>query len=126
MKEFRSPQNVHPPIANSYTHQIEVKEPERLLIFSGQVGIKEDGAVPADPIEQLDVALMRQIWTCQILCRGRMEYIETTRSDRIQTQRTQTLFDVDLCHGARPSHLQNRDRCMGKSCELNLLAKEDI
>lgn len=57
MKQFRNPPNIHPPIANSYTHQIEVKGPERLLILSGQVGIKEDGTVPDDPIEQLDVAL---------------------------------------------------------------------
>jgi len=56
MKEYRNPPNVHPPIA-AYTHQIEVKGPERLLILSGQVGQREDGTVPDDPIEQLDIAL---------------------------------------------------------------------
>jgi len=56
MKEYRNPPNVHPPIA-AYTHQIEVKGPERLLILSGQVGRREDGTVPDDPIVQLDVAL---------------------------------------------------------------------
>ena len=57
MKESRNPSNVHPPIANSYTPQIEIRGRERLLILSGQVGIKEDGTVPDDPIEQLDIAL---------------------------------------------------------------------
>ncbi len=56
MKEYRNPPDVHPPIA-AYTHQIEVRGPERLLVLSGQVGRKQDGAVPDDPIEQLDVAL---------------------------------------------------------------------
>ena len=56
MKEYRNPPNVHQPIA-AYTHQIEVSGPERLLILSGQVGMKEDGTVPDDPIEQLDIAL---------------------------------------------------------------------
>ena len=56
MKQFRNPSTVHPPVAN-YTHQIELSGNERLLILSGQVGMKPDGSVPADPIEQLDVAL---------------------------------------------------------------------
>jgi enamine deaminase RidA (YjgF/YER057c/UK114 family) len=56
LKEFRNPLDVHPPVA-AYTHQIEVKGSERLLVLSGQVGMKEDGVVPDDPIEQLDVAL---------------------------------------------------------------------
>ena len=56
MKEYRNPPNVHPPIA-AYTHQVEISGPERLLILSGQIGRKEDGTVPDDPIEQLDIAL---------------------------------------------------------------------
>ncbi len=56
MKEFRNPEDVHQPIG-SYTHQIEIAGNERVLILSGQVGIREDGSVPEDPIEQIDVAL---------------------------------------------------------------------
>ena len=56
MKEFRNPPNVHQPVA-AYIHQIEIRGPERLLILSGQVGMREDGFVPDDPIEQLDIAL---------------------------------------------------------------------
>jgi 2-iminobutanoate/2-iminopropanoate deaminase len=55
MKEYRNPSNVHQPVA-AYTHQIEVRGPERLSILSGQVGMKEDGTVPDDPIQQLEVA----------------------------------------------------------------------
>jgi 2-iminobutanoate/2-iminopropanoate deaminase len=53
MKEYRNPRDVHPPLA-AYTHQIEITGPERMLILSGQLGRMEDGAVPEDPVEQLD------------------------------------------------------------------------
>lgn len=56
MKEFRNPPDVHPPIGG-YTHQIEIRGPERLLVISGQVGRSADGTVPEDPIAQLDLAL---------------------------------------------------------------------
>ena len=56
MKEYRNPQNVHQPVAG-YTHQIEVSGPERWLVLSGQIGKREDGTVPEDPVEQLEVAL---------------------------------------------------------------------
>jgi len=56
MKEFRNPQNVHQPLG-SYSHQVEITGNERMLVFSGQVGMREDGTVPDDPIEQIDIAL---------------------------------------------------------------------
>lgn len=56
MKKFRNPQNVHKPLA-AYSHQIEVSASERLLIMSGQIGMQEDGTVPTDTIEQLQVTL---------------------------------------------------------------------
>ena len=56
MKEFRNPQNVHQPLG-SYSHQVEIQGNERMLVMSGQVGMKEDGTVPEDPIEQFEVAL---------------------------------------------------------------------
>ena len=56
MKVFRNPSNVHTPLG-SYSHQIEIRGNERMLILSGQVGMREDGTVPADPLEQIDVAL---------------------------------------------------------------------
>ncbi len=69
MKEYRNPANVHPPIAG-YTHQIEVQGAERLLVLSGQVGRREDGSVPDDPIEQLDIALEN---LCRNLRAGKMD-----------------------------------------------------
>ena len=56
MKEFRNPQDVHKPVG-VYSHQVEIRGNERILILSGQVGMREDGTVPEDPIEQIDVAL---------------------------------------------------------------------
>jgi len=55
MKEFRNPQDVHEPVG-SYSHQIEIRGNERLLVISGQVGMRQDGTVPADPLEQIDLA----------------------------------------------------------------------
>ena len=51
MKEFRNPQDIHRPVG-SYSHQIEIRGNERLLVISGQVGMREDGTVPDDPLEQ--------------------------------------------------------------------------
>jgi enamine deaminase RidA (YjgF/YER057c/UK114 family) len=56
VKEFRNPQDVHEPVG-SYSHQIEIKGNERLLVISGQVGMRQDGTIPDDPLEQMEVAL---------------------------------------------------------------------
>ncbi|RIK30314.1 MAG: RidA family protein [Anaerolineae bacterium] len=55
MKEFRNPQNVHAPLGG-YSHHVEITGNERLLVLSGQVGVREDGTVPDDALEQLEVA----------------------------------------------------------------------
>ena len=55
MKQFRNPEDVHQPVG-SYSHQIEISANERLLVISGQVGIREDGTIPDDPFEQMDLA----------------------------------------------------------------------
>lgn len=55
MKDFRNPPDVHEPLG-SYSHQIEVSGNERLLVISGQVGMRQDGTVPKDPYEQIDLA----------------------------------------------------------------------
>lgn len=55
MKKFRNPQDVHQPLG-SYSHQVEITGNERLLILSGQVGMRKDGTVPDDPLEQMDIA----------------------------------------------------------------------
>lgn len=54
MKELRNPEEVHEPVG-LYSHQIEIRG-ERLLVISGQVGMREDGRVPDDPLEQIEVA----------------------------------------------------------------------
>lgn len=56
MKSFQNPPDVHPP-AGHYMHQVELRGPERLLVLAGQIGMRPDGSIPDDPIEQLDVAL---------------------------------------------------------------------
>ena len=54
MKEFRNPKDIHAPVG-SYSHQIEVSN-ERMLVISGQVGMRQDGTVPENPYEQIDIA----------------------------------------------------------------------
>lgn len=56
MKAYRNPATIHPPVA-AYTHHIEVREPVRWLVLSGQLGRTADGTVPEDAVQQLDVAL---------------------------------------------------------------------
>lgn len=56
MRTARDPESVHAPIAG-YTHQIEVTGTPRWLVLSGQIGMRRSGEVPADPVEQLAVAL---------------------------------------------------------------------
>ena len=56
MKTVRNPETIHPPLA-AYSHQIELDASERVLYVSGQIGMRQDGSVPDDPIEQLRIAL---------------------------------------------------------------------
>ena len=56
MKEFRNPQDVHQPVGG-YSHQIEITGNERMLVLSGQVGMRVDGTIPEDTLEQIDIAL---------------------------------------------------------------------
>jgi len=55
MKEFRNPPEIHTPVG-SYSHQVEIRGNERILVISGQVGMRKDGTVPEEPLEQIEVA----------------------------------------------------------------------
>ena len=55
MKEFRNPPEIHSPVG-AYSHQIEIRGNERLLVIAGQVGMRQDGTVPEDALEQIDIA----------------------------------------------------------------------
>ena len=56
VREARNPASIHAPLA-AYSHQIELRGPQRLLVLSGQVGMAPDGRLPDDPAEQLELAL---------------------------------------------------------------------
>jgi len=60
MKLHRNPPGVPVPVA-AYSQQVEVREPARWLVLSGQLGQREDGSTPNDPIEQLDAAFKNVI-----------------------------------------------------------------
>ncbi len=54
MREFRDPVTVHIPVAG-YSHQVDLSD-VRMLMLSGQIGMRLDGTLPSDPFEQLSVA----------------------------------------------------------------------
>jgi len=56
MKTVRNPETIHAPIGR-YVHQIELDSPAKLVFISGQVGMRPDGSVPEDAVDQLEVAL---------------------------------------------------------------------
>ena len=56
MRTARNPDTIHPPVGR-YVHQIELGSPAKLVFISGQVGMRPDGSVPDDTVEQLAVAL---------------------------------------------------------------------
>jgi 2-iminobutanoate/2-iminopropanoate deaminase len=64
MKQFRNPETLHEPLGG-YMHQVEISSSERMLIISGQVGMRQDGTVPGDPIEQLGVVFENILYNLQ-------------------------------------------------------------
>ena len=56
MKTSRNPETIAAPVGR-YVHQIQVDSPSKLLFIAGQVGMRPDGSVPDDGVEQLGVAL---------------------------------------------------------------------
>jgi len=56
VKRFQNPETIHTPLA-AYSHQIELTDVRRWLVLSGQVGMRTDGNLPDDPIEQFKIAL---------------------------------------------------------------------
>ena len=77
MKEFRNPQNVHAPLG-AYSHHVEISGNERMLIFSGQVGMRADGTVPEDALEQIDIALDNIFHNLQAANMGVKDIIKIT------------------------------------------------
>jgi 2-iminobutanoate/2-iminopropanoate deaminase len=56
MQQSRNPETIHAPVGR-YVHQIELDSPSKLLFIAGQVGMRLDGSVPDDVVDQLAVAL---------------------------------------------------------------------
>ena len=56
MKTARNPESIHAPVGR-YVHHIEVDRPEKVVFISGQVGMRADGSIPDDAVEQLSIVL---------------------------------------------------------------------
>ncbi len=77
MKEFRNPQNVFAPLGG-YSHHVEITGNERMLMISGQIGMREDGSVPDDALEQIDVALENIFRNLQAANMGAQDIVKLT------------------------------------------------
>jgi len=77
MKESRNPDSIHAPLA-PYSHQIEIRGPERLLVLSGQVGMTPDGTVPDEAAEQLDVCLQNVLGNLEAAGMGVGDLVKLT------------------------------------------------
>lgn len=97
MKEFRNPQNVHEPLG-SYSHQIEISGNERILVISGQVGMRQDETVPDDPLEQMDVAFENILRNLQTANMAVKDIIKLTYYivDEIDTAKRRELVESKL------------------------------
>jgi enamine deaminase RidA (YjgF/YER057c/UK114 family) len=56
MNKFHNPDTIHAPLA-AYSHQVVIPAFQRWLVISGQVGMRVDGSMPEDPLEQFEIAL---------------------------------------------------------------------
>ena len=54
--KYHNPSSIAPPF-NKYSHGVEVPPNARWLYISGQIGVRPDGTVPSDPVDQA-----RQAW----------------------------------------------------------------
>jgi enamine deaminase RidA (YjgF/YER057c/UK114 family) len=77
MKEFRNPQNIFAPLGG-YSHQVEITGNERMLMISGQIGMRADGTVPDDALEQIDVALENIFRNLQAANMGVQDIVKLT------------------------------------------------
>jgi enamine deaminase RidA (YjgF/YER057c/UK114 family) len=104
LKTSRNPDAIHPPLT-TYAHQIEITGAERLLILSGQVGMRPDGTISSDPIEQIDVAMSNVV--------ANLAAAEMTHSDIVKL----TIYLVGEMNGPRrretiANHLRGHNPCM--------------
>jgi 2-iminobutanoate/2-iminopropanoate deaminase len=76
MKQFRNPEDIHTPVG-AYSHQSEVSN-ERLLVISGQVGMRQDGTIPDDPFEQIAIAFDNVIRNLHAAHMGLKDLIKVT------------------------------------------------
>ena len=77
MKEFRNPQTIFAPLG-IYSHQVEISANERMLVLSGQVGMREDGSVPEDALEQIDLAMENIFRNLQAANMGVQDIVKLT------------------------------------------------
>lgn len=57
---IHNPPGVPPPFG-SYSHGIEIDPGKRVLCISGQLGVREDGSVPADFAAQAEIAFRNML-----------------------------------------------------------------
>jgi len=77
MKTSRNPETIAAPLGR-YVHQIEIENPQKLLFIAGQVGMRPDGSVPEDAVDQLAVALENVIRNIEAAGLGASDLVKIT------------------------------------------------
>jgi 2-iminobutanoate/2-iminopropanoate deaminase len=77
MKTHRNPSSIHAPLAG-YSHQIEIRGPERLLVLSGQVGMAVDRDLPPDAGDQFDLAFANVFENLEAAGMGQDDLVKLT------------------------------------------------
>lgn len=76
MNKALNPTHIAPPYRNRYSHAIEVAAGSRMLFISGTVGVKPDGAVPAEFAAQVDTVMQN---LSEILKAGGMDWNDVVK-----------------------------------------------
>ena len=96
MKTSRNPETIAAPVGR-YVHQIEIQDPQKLVFIAGQLGMRPDGSVPEDAVEQLAVALENVL--------GNVEAAGLETSDLVKIT-TYVVAGTELDHARRRAEME--------------------
>ena len=92
MFRFLTPKTIKPPFAR-YSHGVEIPAGKRLVLCSGQVGIKPDDSIPEDPAAQAELCFSN---IAAILGEAGLSLSDVVRINAYVTDRTYLRAYMDV------------------------------
>jgi enamine deaminase RidA (YjgF/YER057c/UK114 family) len=92
MFRFLTPKTIKPPFAR-YSHGVEIPAGNRLVLCSGQVGIKPDDSIPEDPAAQAELCFSN---IAAILGEAGLSLSDVVRMNAYVTDRTYLRAYMDV------------------------------